>query len=328
VLGGETNVAQCLNRMLKSFSICLIVALWFLSTEVVATASPRDGRANQEPFRVVESLRRPAYRAINKAQKFVDRNQNQDAIRYLDKFLEHKKNLNGNELAQVHHMRAFAYYKDSDFRSAIRAYILVLDEPESIDIALERQALKSVAVMYVGLKDFSLAKDWYLAWIRTGVNADWRSKKEIAVAAAFGNDDETALQFAKSAIVEAIRKSGFLTAEVISAHAYAKNRIEGDGSAGSDFQAYHIAHHLRVIGIDDGFVQSLGLSDDYVGSVTIRYRISDSGKIRDAVVRHRTDEKLAQALLTKMDNYTVEPVLWYGLPINIELTEEITFGKR
>ena len=309
----------------------LACVCFLLITSVVginSSANLTNELNHQVVVRHIDDLRRPAYRALSKAQGLVDSDKDQKAISHLDKFLERKKKLNTNELAQIHHMRAFAYYKLGDYGSAIRAYLLVIDKPDRIHIDLERQTYNAIAQLYVGLENNNLAKQWYIAWLDIGANANWEDYKEIAVVAAFDQDIETAFKYANEAIAGGMEVSGYLPTELLSVHRYASDQMGGNVWFEGGFQDYHNKNHIKVIELDSSFIDALGMDATYVGSINLRYRLSSSGRVTNPEVLYKSDEILPSVVLEKLKTHKFEPVIVQGKPSNVVLNERIAFGEN
>lgn len=147
------------------------------------SAKPKKRRRTKT--RRVPAMREAVYKELAKAQVMIDpesvpREEGepppvpdgtpQDAVELLLK-LQHRKGMNGYELAQVWNTLAFAYYTLDDIPKTIAAYEKILSEG-TISIALELSTLRALFQLYYSQERYDKSLSYIDRWLELNGSPD------------------------------------------------------------------------------------------------------------------------------------------------------------
>ena len=134
--------------------------------------------AKKKPRRIPH-LTEATYRRLSEAEEFIEADQFAELIDMLEPLLERSRRYNGNELAQMHNLLAFAYYEQDDIAKTIHHYEQVLAKMPDISEGMELTTLNQLSKLYFQ-EGNKREGDAASAWYRKSLNTweEWLSKAE------------------------------------------------------------------------------------------------------------------------------------------------------
>ena len=144
-----------------------------IGAQVLAAESAR-----KKPRRIPH-LTEATYRRLSEAEEFIEADQFPELIEMLEPLLERSRRYNGNELAQMHNLLAFAYYEQDDVAKTIYHYEQVLAKMPDISEGMEITTLNQLSKLYFQ-EGNKLEGDAALVWYRKSLTTweEWLSKSE------------------------------------------------------------------------------------------------------------------------------------------------------
>lgn len=161
---------------LKRIGFFVLVVFLYASVPFTAEFNTGGSAFAAEPAKAKQKTRRvpsmseQTFKKLAEAQEFVELKDYAAAIAVLDRMLERRKRLNGNEVGQVHYMRAFVYYSMEDYPSAIKDYKAVVAQGDAITEGLESNTLYTLAQLSFVVDNYQDALKYMEIWIDTATN--------------------------------------------------------------------------------------------------------------------------------------------------------------
>jgi tetratricopeptide (TPR) repeat protein len=152
-------------------SILVTVSSTVAAIAVPALASAAEEAPSQKPTKTrrVPTLTESTYKKLAEVQAAVDAKNFQGALGILNSMLA-TKNLNGNELGQIHNMFAYAYYSLENFPKAIYHYEQVIAQGDQVPEGLEVGTLYSLAQLSFVNDQYQKALDYMRRWLARATN--------------------------------------------------------------------------------------------------------------------------------------------------------------
>ncbi|MCZ6618347.1 MAG: hypothetical protein O7E57_09465 [Gammaproteobacteria bacterium] len=164
---------------MKLKRIAFIVLVGFVYAAVPFTAEFGIGNASvqaaedkktRQKTRRVPAMSEQTFKKLSEAQEFLDLKDYQGALLVLNKMLDRRKRLNGNEIGQVHNMLGFVYFSMDDFEGAIREYEAVIAQGDKVTEGLETTVLYTLAQLSFVVDSFEDALRYMEIWIEKATN--------------------------------------------------------------------------------------------------------------------------------------------------------------
>ena len=126
--------------------------------------------AEKQKTRRVPSMSEATFKKLAQAQEFLELKEFSAAMAILDKMLERRRRLNGNEIGQVHNMRGFVFFTEEKYDAAISAYQQVAAQGDEIPQGLELTTLYTLAQLCFVVDRFNDALNYMEIWISKADN--------------------------------------------------------------------------------------------------------------------------------------------------------------
>lgn len=130
----------------------MLASLVTIQANMVKAAEPKDKKQTTEP---APSIRQFVFRQLERAQRLVEENNVQQALKVLSRLRE-EKSLSAYESAQTWNLTAYGYYVQSRYRDAIAAYNQVLKQ-QRIPRALTESTLTTLSQLYFVVEEYRQA---------------------------------------------------------------------------------------------------------------------------------------------------------------------------
>jgi len=142
--------AANLHRRFSGLAACSLLAL---ALAAPATAQDQGERKTKQTVAMSQAV----FEKLTEIQTLVEEKQYAEGHSKLAE-LQQRKGLSPYERAQLHNLSGYTYYLQEDYPQAIRAYELVLREPE-LPEALQQSTLKTLAQLHFTVEDYQKALD-------------------------------------------------------------------------------------------------------------------------------------------------------------------------
>jgi TonB family protein len=110
------------------------------------------------------------------------------------------KDLNPNELAQIHLFKAYAFEALGKYKKSISEFLLVIDSSPQISVSTEAQALKSLWLRYASLGKSSESVKIFHRWTKLTDEIDYEESKIISKMLEAEGDISSAIAYLSKAI--------------------------------------------------------------------------------------------------------------------------------
>jgi tetratricopeptide (TPR) repeat protein len=137
-----------------------------------AFAAQGKDKSDEKPqkTRRVPSMSEATFKRLSDAQEFIDLKDYPGAIAVLDKMLERRRRLNGNEVGQVYNMLGYIQFSLEDYPQAIDNYAAVIAQGEDIPEGLEVTTLYTLAQLSFVTDRFDDALMYMRTWLSKANN--------------------------------------------------------------------------------------------------------------------------------------------------------------
>lgn len=120
--------------------------------------------------RRVPTMSEATFKKLAEAQEAIDLKDFAGARKILEDMLSRSRNMNGNEVGQVHNMLGFVYFSEENYAGAIREYEQVVAQGEQIPEGLETTTLYTLAQLSFVEERYQDALDYMETWITKATN--------------------------------------------------------------------------------------------------------------------------------------------------------------
>ena len=124
----------------------------------------------KQKTRRVPSMSEQTFKRLAEAQEFLDLKDYAGAVLVLDKMLERRKRLNGNEVGQVYNMLGFVYFSMENYDKAISSYESVVAQGDDVPIGLETTVLYTLAQLSFVVDRYKDALRYMEIWLSKANN--------------------------------------------------------------------------------------------------------------------------------------------------------------
>jgi len=163
----KKHVRSALLSAIASACLSAVIGVGVPSVSWAEEAKPPSQMPQKT--RRVPTLSERTYKKLAEAQAAVDAKNMQGAIAILNDMLS-DKNLNGNELGQIHNMFAYAYFSLENYDKAIYHYEQVVAQGDQVPEGLEVGTLYSLAQLSFVADRYQKALDYMRAWLAKANN--------------------------------------------------------------------------------------------------------------------------------------------------------------
>ncbi len=167
-----TILAGALRRTSRFLAIAGASLVLFAGTvgSVPAIAEEAQSEASKAKTRRVPTLSEAVYKKLAEAQEAIDAKDFNTAENVINKALERRKNLNGNEVAQLQNMLGFIFFSKEDYPRAINSYKDVVAQGDKIPEGLETTTLYTLAQLSFVTERYQDALRYMETWITKANN--------------------------------------------------------------------------------------------------------------------------------------------------------------
>ncbi|MFK7914543.1 MAG: tetratricopeptide repeat protein [Pseudomonadales bacterium] len=152
-------------------SYLVIVALPLGGVLGAASAHAEEqSEASKQKTRRVPTLSESVYKKLAEAQEAIDAKDFNTALNVINNALQRRKNLNGNEIAQLQNMMGFIYFSKEDYPRAISAYKDVVAQGDKIPEGLEVTTLYTLAQLSFVAERYQDALRYMETWLSKANN--------------------------------------------------------------------------------------------------------------------------------------------------------------
>lgn len=135
-----------------------------------AAYAEEQSEASKQKTRRVPTLSESVYKKLAEAQEAIDAKDFNTALNVINNALQRRKNLNGNEIAQLQNMMGFVYFSMEDYPKAINAYKDVVAQGDKIPEGLEVTTLYTLAQLSFVAERYQDALRYMETWITKANN--------------------------------------------------------------------------------------------------------------------------------------------------------------
>lgn len=139
-------------------------------TAASAAHAEEQSEASKQKTRRVPTLSESVYKKLAAAQEAIDAKDFNGALNVINEALARRKNLNGNEIAQLQNMMGFIYFSKEDYPRAIAAYKDVVAQGDKIPEGLEVTTLYTLAQLSFVAERYQDALRYMETWLTKANN--------------------------------------------------------------------------------------------------------------------------------------------------------------